>query len=141
MADDRLEDAMNIDRRTLRIDHPAYVELQEAVHNYLASLIKRVRAEIYSVRSKTRRAERASEVEKKIISLATQRIAKVAPESAKDVRNAWVESNFDEVGQKKLLRKFTVDELYEIVVDVAREILSPKLLNEFIKRLTSRLRR
>ena len=89
----------------------------------------------------TLRGYMKKEVEKKIISLATQRIAKVAPESAKDVRNAWVESNFDEVGQKKLLQKFTVDELYEIVVDVAREILSPELLNEFIKRLTYRLRR
>src|SRR5262249_22186405 len=27
-ADDRLEDALNIDRRTLRITHPAYIELQ-----------------------------------------------------------------------------------------------------------------
>jgi hypothetical protein len=36
-ADDRLEDAMNIDRRTLRVTHPAYVALRNAVHDALQS--------------------------------------------------------------------------------------------------------
>jgi len=47
MADDRLEDAMNIDRRTLRDAHPAYVELQKAIHNHLEKFIKEVRDKIY----------------------------------------------------------------------------------------------
>lgn len=37
-ADDRLEDAMNIDRRTLRVTHPAYVELKARIHEELRSV-------------------------------------------------------------------------------------------------------
>ena len=140
-VDDRLEEAMNIDRRTLRIDHPAYVELQEEVHNYLSDLLKRVRTEIYGSRSIIRKKKRAKEVEKKIVRIATHEIAKVAPESAKEIEKAWIDSTSDESVQKKILRKFTVDQFYEIVVEVAKEVLPPKFVNEFIKRLTDRLRR
>ena len=141
MADDRLEEAMNIDRRTLRIDHPAYVELQAAVHEHVSDLIKRVRSEIYSIRSKARKAERAKELEQKIINVTTREISKVSSDAAKKVRMAWVNAASDEAVQKRLLRKYTVDQLYEIVVEVAKETLSPKQLDEFLTRLTERLRR
>jgi hypothetical protein len=141
MADDRLEDAMNIDRQTLRIAHPAYVELQDAVHKHVADLIKRVRSEIYGSGTQIRRAERAKKVEEKIIGVATRQIAEVAPVAAKEVRKTWVDATSDEVGQKRLLRKFSVDQLYELVVEVAKEILTQEQLNEFLSRLTERLRR
>lgn len=141
MADDRLEDAMNIDRRTLRIAHPAYEELQEAVHDHLAQLIKHVRSRIYGAGSKTRRKAQAKKVEKSIIGVASREIAKVAPKAAQKVREAWANATKDDVGQRKLLRKFTVDELYEIVIEVAEKILSPSQLNEFLDRLTERLRK
>jgi vacuolar-type H+-ATPase subunit H len=140
MADDRLEDAMNIDRRTLRVAHPAYVELQVEVHKYMENLIKRVRDEIYGTGSKTRKTERAKAVEKRIISIATQEITKVAPAAAKQVQRLWTNATDDESGQKKLLRKFTVDELYSLVIEVAEEVLSPEQLNDFLVRLTERLR-
>jgi hypothetical protein len=38
-ADDRLEEALNIDRRTLRVTHPAFVELQEAFHSEFSNFI------------------------------------------------------------------------------------------------------
>jgi len=141
MADDRLEEAMNIDRRTLRIDHPAYVELQEAIHNHVSSLLKQVRNEIYHEQSRTRKTKHAKEVEDRIIDVAKQEIARVSPESLRTLRKAWAGSADDQLRQTKILRKFTVDQLYEIVIEVAKEFLSPKLLSEFIKRLTERLRK
>lgn len=141
MADDRLEEAMNIDRRTLRIDHPAYVELQEAIHNHISSLIKQVRNEIFQVQSQTRKTKHAKEVEDKIINVVKQEIAQVSPDSIRTLRKAWEGSADNELLQKKILRKFTVDQLYEIVIEVAKDVLSPKLLVEFINRLTERLRK
>ena len=141
IADDRLEDAMNIDRQTLRVAHPAYVELQRAVHSHLENLIKRVRDEIYNVGSKTRKIERAKKVEEKILSVATHEITRVSPSAAKRVKVAWEDATSDEMGQKKLLRKFTVDELYELVIEIATEILSPEQLDDFLMRLTERIRR
>ena len=141
LADDRLEDSMNIDRRTLRIAHPAYEELQGAVHEHLADLIRRVRTEIYGAGSKTRKTEKAKTVENKIIGVASREIARVSPKAATKVRKAWKNATKNEIGQKKLLRKFTVDELYEIVIEVAEKILSPSQLSEFLDRLTERLRK
>ncbi len=141
MADDRLEDAMNIDRRTLRIAHPAYAELQRAVHEHLDKLIKRVRHEIYSTGSEIRRAVIAKKIEEKIINIATQEIADIAPTVAKEMVTAWSDATSDQIGQKKLLHKYTVDELYELVIEVAKEVLTSDQLNNFLTRLTERLRR
>ncbi len=141
LADDRLEDAMNIDRRTLRIAHPAYEELQGAIHKHLADLIKRVRLEIYGAGSETRKTEQAINVQKRIISVASHEIERVAPKAAKKIRKAWKDATRDEIGRERLLRKFTVDQFYKIVVEVAGEIMSPSQLEQFINRLTERLRK
>ena len=141
MADDRLEKAMNIDRRTLRMAHPAYAELQAAVHEHLSDLIKDVRMKIYSAGSSARRTQQAREVEKRIVTVATKEIARRAPSAARKVKKAWKDATTDETGRKRLLRKYTVDQLYELVVEVAEELLNPKQLGEFITRLTDRLRR
>ena len=45
--DDTLEDAMNIDRSTLRDVHPAYVELRSALHVFFTDFLKDVRSELY----------------------------------------------------------------------------------------------
>ncbi len=141
LADDRLEDAMNIDRRTLRIAHPAYVELQRAVHDHLQGLIKRVRAEIYGSRSQARRKQRARMVERRIVDVASQEITAVDPVAALHVKEAWQDATQDQAGQKKLLRTLAVDELYRLVIDVAEEILTKEQLAEFLTRLTDRLQR
>jgi vacuolar-type H+-ATPase subunit H len=141
MADDRLEDAMNIDRRTLRDAHPAYVELQQAIHKHLESFIKQIRDDIYGVGSQARNTEKAKKIEEKIINVAFQEIGKITPAAAQQVREAWIDTSDNENLQKKLLRKFTVDELYQLVIETAEEILSPKQLDDFLTRLTERIQR
>lgn len=141
MADDRLEEAMNIDRRTLRIAHPAYVELQQAVHAHMSKLIKRVRDEIYGSNTLIRKADKAHKVEKKIFEVAEQEIVRIAPKAAKSMQRLWSDANKNIKGQNKLLKKYTVDELYKIVVEVAQEILSPAQLETFIEKLTERISR
>lgn len=61
-ADDNLEKAMNIDRRTLRVSHPAYVELRDAVHDHLSHFIGEVRTNLYGEGSRVRNQERARAV-------------------------------------------------------------------------------
>jgi hypothetical protein len=58
-VDDGLEDALNIDRKTLRITHPAYVELQAYIHEELRSFFSAVRRDLYGARSARRREQQA----------------------------------------------------------------------------------
>jgi len=57
IADDRLEEALNIDRKTLRTTHPSYVELQSQFHDQLDSFFSEVRRELYGTRSAERKRE------------------------------------------------------------------------------------
>ena len=139
MADDRLEDSMNIDRRTLRIAHPAYVELQQAVHDHLDKLIKRVKNEIYGVGSQERQIEKAEKIKKKILEVTSQEIAKIDKDIASEVKKAWNVSTTNVSNQKMILKKYSVDELYEIMVEVAQEFMTHAQLQKFIRRLTERL--
>lgn len=139
MADDRLEDSMNIDRRTLRIAHPAYVELQQAVHDYLDKLIKRVKSEIYKVGSQERQVVKAEKIKRKILEITSQEIAKFDKAVASEIRKAWNISTDDLGNQKRFLRKYSVDELYEIVIEIAKEVMTPSQLQRFMKQLTERL--
>lgn len=141
MAGDQLEDAMNIDRRTLRDAHPAYVEFRQVVHNHLAGFIKRVRSDIYENQKNKRSTELISSTESKIIKVASSEIAQLAPEAARDMKRVWHRSAGSKTEHKKLLRKFSIDELYIIFIEIAKEVLSPKQLNEFLARLTDRLQK
>nr|WP_269902599.1 ATP-binding protein [Terrimesophilobacter mesophilus] len=58
-VDDRLEDALNIDRRTFRTTHPAYVELQRMLHEELRSFFAEARRVLYGKRSEEKKLERA----------------------------------------------------------------------------------
>src|SRR5205823_6325836 len=56
--DDGLEEAMNVDRRSFRDTHPAYVELRDAFHEYLTETLKQVRDRFYEEQSKERGEQR-----------------------------------------------------------------------------------
>ena len=140
MADDRLEDAMNIDRKTLRFSHPAYYELQVAIHKHLANLLKQIRNEIYGSGSKIRKTEKAEKIQDEILTFAIEEISKVSKAAAKEVEKAWSASVDNEIDQKKILRKFTVDQLYKLVVEVAGEVLTQEQMKIFLARLTEKLR-
>ena len=141
MADDALEDAMNIDRRTLRIAHPAYFELQLAVHSHVSNLLKRVRTEIYGTRNQERKINQAKNTAKKITEVANEHIAKISSKAASKVKSAWFDASTSEVNRKPLLRKFTIDQLYNTVVQVAGEILTRQQFEDFLTKLTERLKK
>jgi hypothetical protein len=139
MADDRLEEAMNIDRRTLRVAHPAYVELQRAVHAHLAALIKRMRIEIYGAATRDRADARVKIMKDRIAEVASQEIASIAPAAAKELTASWARVAQDSTSRSKLLRKYSVDELYALVIETAAEVMSQAQLGRFLRRLTERL--
>jgi Histidine kinase-, DNA gyrase B-, and HSP90-like ATPase len=137
-ADDRLEDAMNIDRRTLRVAHPAYAELQHAIHDELRSVISEARRRLYETGNVERRKIKAAAA---VFQMREVIRRDVAP------ANAFVAGELDRAlraaerrtEKSPFARRFTVAEFYEIVVDVARETLPPRAFADFIKRLTERL--
>ena len=141
VADDRLEDAMNIDRRTLRESHSAYTELQQAVHEHISELIKRVRNEIHGERTQEQRAIKAQDIVQKISDVADKKIADVSPKAASAIKKSWSDTARKEPNQKQLLNKFTVNSLYEIVVEAAKDVLSQRQLEDFLSRLTERLKK
>jgi hypothetical protein len=138
-ADDRLEEAMNIDRRTLRVTHPAYVELRDVIHKELRSVFSQVRTRIYEATSKGKKIERASESSSAIVAI-TRSDSDIDPAAIRTIASAWKQTD-DPHLQKALLKKYSVDELYAIVVEIALQTLNPKQRAEFLRRLTDRLTR
>jgi hypothetical protein len=138
-ADDRLEDAMNIDRRTLRVSHPVYVEFQRSIHEHLSTFLKRVRADLYGEANKARKTERAHTLVKSIADVADSSIAGFSPLAAAEVKQSWTDMAKEERGSKRVLKKFTLSEVYEIFAEVAGDILSAEQLQEVMQRLTKRL--
>jgi vacuolar-type H+-ATPase subunit H len=139
-ADDRLEDAMNIDRKTLRETHPAFVELKNEIHRFLRQVLKRVRKEIYEAGRDERRTEKARESVENITKMANEFIKPISSEVASSVQRAFSNSDEDD-DIKSLSRKFTLSELYLIVVNVAKDTLDQELFKTFITKLTRELKK
>lgn len=139
-ADDRLEEAMNIDRRTLRVTHPAYVELRNAIHAGLHEFLNEVRSSVYGSNTRERRTVRAFEAEERLVRVVANQIAPNSPEVAETITQVWTKDLEDESGEKRLLRTYSVDRFYEIVTEVASEMLAPQQFAEFMRRLTERIR-
>jgi hypothetical protein len=138
-ADDRLEDALNIDRKTLRIAHPAYVELQEAVHEHLSKVVKDARSKLYDKGSKVRKKAKAKTLVTSIKTFATDELAPVSKTAAREVVASWRRADRDDELEKRLLKRFSVLDLYRVVLDVARDLMTGRQLAEFVRRLTKRI--
>ena len=137
-ADDRLEDAMNIDRRTLRVAHPAYVELQRAVHAKLREVIKQARKQIYGTRNLERRKSRAAEAVSSLREIVRRDVAPADAAAAASIDTVLrVAELRPEISP--LSRRLTVPQFYSIVVEVARESLTPRAFAKFMTLLTERL--
>lgn len=78
-VDDRLEDALNIDRRTFRTTHPAYVELQDMLHKELRAFFADVRKMLYGKRSEGKKLERAKREASEIFSIIRRAEKSIAP--------------------------------------------------------------
>lgn len=139
-ADDRLEDALNIDRRTLRVAHPAYVELKEAIHRSLSRFFARARKELYAEPAAERRENRVSTEVEKIESVLKDAKSNIDITTRRQVLRRWQTATRTRADSRALLRKFTVSELYDLVIDVANEVLPPDEAARFVQSLTTRLR-
>ncbi len=149
-ADDRLEEAMNIDRKTLRTTHPAFIELQRVVHAELRSALTRVRKELYGAGSEERRTARARRETERLTEVLTATASQIGTKGAREVRRTWLAPRPSRPGAdpaaqareqtSELLRKYTVAEFYEVCIDAAAEVLDHDQLERFVKALTRRLR-
>jgi hypothetical protein len=138
-ADDRLEDAMNIDRRTLRVTHHAYAELQAGFHRWFNTFLLDVRKELYARGSSARRLETALGEGERISG--ALRATKVSRAAARHVKEAWPtpSGTDDKHATRRLTRTFTVGQLYETVLEVAAEHMSKEDFDAFVGDLTDRL--
>lgn len=136
-ADDGLEAAMNIDRRTLREAHPAYAELRNAIHDHLRKVLKRARQRLYSEASKNRKKERATTAYTDVLAYSRNELRQMAPKVAKIVEARWTTAS--ESSKQVAMKKLSVMELYELVVTTANEVLSADDARKLIARLTEKL--
>ena len=129
---------MNIDRKTLRVTEPAYLELQQAVHAHLRTVISQARDKLYRVGSDERKRTRAATAVEDIRRLAAE-VAPADKQVAREMVAAWTKTSSTDASPARLLRKYSVVELYEIVIEVARTILTKGQVAQFVKLLTDRL--
>lgn len=139
-ADDRLEDALNIDRRTLRVTHPAYVELQGAVHRELTSVLSEARKTLYKAPSEARRADQARTQVKRFESVAAERDIPLPAPTRKAARDLD-KPDVDRASVRRAVAKFQVADIFDLALDVAQKELPPNLYRKFAKALAERLLR
>ncbi len=138
-ADDRLEGAMNIDRRTLRISHPAYVELRTAIHKHLRAVLQEATTKIYRAASIERKSQRENVAIEIIKTVSDKKLSLVAPIAARNLNNYLEESTGSPRIRKALQLKYSVAELYNIIIEVSNDLLSAEQLEELFKRLVERI--
>jgi hypothetical protein len=137
-ADDRLEDALNIDRRTLKPTNPAYVELQEAFHDLLSDFFKEVRPRLYQGAADTRRRTQAKEEIRRFREVIDR--SEFSAPVRKELRaSVSGHRRADDGDPRRILRKYSVAELYDVVLDVAREQMSQQDFERFARALAERL--
>jgi hypothetical protein len=140
-ASDQLEDAMNIDRRTLRVAHPAYEELRTAMHKSLRAVLTRARSELHGEGADERRHRQATRRSAAISSVARRYLAPVDKDAARALVRSWTATRADDIDlDRALVQRYDVAELYAVVLDVARETLPSDQLASFVSALTTRLR-
>lgn len=139
-ANDQLEEAMNIDRRTLRVTHPAYVELRSAIHAALRSVFSETRDRIYEANSKERKASKTSAAVEEVKAVIRSGESGLDAQTRRNLASHWKHSD-DRDAQKALLRRYSVAELYSIVIEIAKETLNERQRSEFFRRVTDRLSR
>ena len=138
-ASDKLEAAMNIDGRTLRETHPAYVELREALHNELREVFRSARSRIYQAGNFERRRERVEREVAAVRRTAEEYAPVIGRRETRKLIEPWVEAVRSDPVDRAVLKKYTVSEFYNVVLDVAKDILSKKQLVEFLTRLNEKL--
>jgi hypothetical protein len=141
-ASDKLEAAMNIDRKTLRTTHPAFVELQSAFHAWFSRFLLEVRNELYARGSSTRRLASARQESNRIAE--ALQATKVGGPVASAVQAAWTapqaaDRTEDRRAIRRLTRRYSLGDLYETVLEVAAEHMSTEAFDRFVQELTRRL--
>ena len=140
-ASDELEDAMNIDRRTLRVAHPAFVELRVAVHKKLRAVLREAQSQLYVEQRDIRRVEKADEIREDILRFSSEELKEVAPKASKVIERSLSVSENNDALSKILLKKYTVSDLYKLIIEVARDSLSDENVDIFMEKLTERITR
>ena len=148
-ASDELEEAMNIDRSTLRETHPAYAELRESFHQYLAEFLSEVRDILYKQPAAAKRKAEAKDASKRI----ADKLRKSQPagtDTGKPKPGTPAEDSGHEAAAKKVeeqaasdpaafTRKLSTADLFEIVTTVADEVLPPEQAGKFLETLASEI--
>lgn len=141
-ADDRLEEALNIDRRTLRITHPAYVELQELFHAQFHSFLGDVREQLYDKPAKTRKREDAEREIGRLTEVIESPGTELRASLRRELTTKRIPADLSSSRTiKAMLRTYTVTEVYELALSVARETLDARDYERFASTLAERLLR
>lgn len=139
-ADDRLEDALNIDRRTLREAHPSYVELRQWFHDELYKFLGEVRSQLYTEPATRRKRDQTQAEVEKIKQVAEAIGSQYGGDLSERISEAWAPpSGRRQPKRSDINRRFTVSTLYETVLAVARETLPEEQARAFISELTRKL--
>lgn len=134
-ADDGLEEAMNIDRSTLREAHPAYVELREELHRTLNKVFGIAKKQLYDAGSIVRKKANAK-LSVGQLSEALDTLPQISTRAIKQINSAWSAQTSTPAAA---IKKYSVTEFYKLVVEASDGVLSPEQLEKLLKRLTERL--
>jgi hypothetical protein len=135
-SSDELEDAMNIDRRTLRIAHPAYVELREELHRQFRSMFLLAKKEIYEKGNIKRSSNRLKEDVKSLRQTANRQ-SEATPMAATVLRT--FANTINKEKPRVLNKKYSATQVLDLVSKAASGIIADNKLQTLLERLVSLL--
>ncbi|MEU8215669.1 ATP-binding protein [Micromonospora taraxaci] len=124
---DGLDEALNIDRRTLREVEPSYVELRSWFKDELTTFLKEVRDKLYSTRSQERNSDRARTQIKNVKAL-SERVRKEVGQVAAD---AITETLTPRQGRTPASRQ--TPELPIAGVEAAAAVATPESITDLLR--------
>jgi hypothetical protein len=94
---------------------------------------------LYDKGSKVRKKAKAKSLVRSIRMFASDELTQVSKAAARDVVASWRRAATDDDLEKRLLKRFSVLDLYRVVLEVAQDLMSGRQLAEFLKKLTKRI--
>ena len=138
-TDNRLEEAMNIDRRTLRTTHPAYIELRKAFHDRLAQVLQRARSELHGEPARAKKQSRARQELARIAKVVGDSDSPLTENVQQSLARLVDDSHLDDIRIRVLTKKYTVADIYRISLEVAKTVMDDSAFQAFADQLAKRL--
>jgi phage I-like protein len=110
--------------------------LRSALHKALRQILTLARSQLYEKANIDRTKERTSTTLSQIEAVAQRLDGEGATKAANAIRNAWQSAPTTKADQKRTVKRYTVAEIYDVVVAAVEDEVDARTFNAIMKKLS-----